>query len=154
MPRIFEDAARENIRERLRRHHSAGERVKPAAARGRIVNRLSIENERRHFFEQLQARQQPARGEGAPIVNLGHLHAQPTDVDGKFAKQTFPPKFVDHAERLLRFAERKNRREDAAADAENAIDRFCESPLLGGPPESFRQRTVAPRRFNDQDVDA
>ena len=154
MLRVLDDPARENVRECLRSHHSARERVEPAAARRRIVNGLAVENKRRDFLEQLQARQQPACRQRAPIVNLGHLHAQSADVDRKFAEQFFPPKFVDHAERLLRFAERKNRHEDAATGAENTIDRFCESPLLGGPRESFRQRTIAPRRFNDQDVDA
>src|SRR5712671_3652983 len=107
------------------------------------MNILTVEDERFYFLEQVQARQQPARGVGAPIVNLGHLHAQPADVDREFAEQSLPAKIVNHAERLLRFAERKNRHEDAAARLEHAIDRFRQAAFLSGPSESFRQWTVA-----------
>ena len=85
--RVFEDAARENIRERFRRHHSARERVDSPGPRGRVVDRLAVENERLDLLEQLQAWKQPAGRQRPAIVNLGHLHAQTADVDRKFTQQ-------------------------------------------------------------------
>src|SRR5437764_969655 len=48
---VLDDPARENIRERFRRHHSAGERVEPSRTRGRIVNGLAVQDEWRDFLE-------------------------------------------------------------------------------------------------------
>ena len=102
----------------------------------------------------MQPRQQPERGERAPIVNLRQLHAQSPDVDGKLAEQFFPAEFVNHSERFLRFAQGKDRHQDAAAAFERVIDRRGQPPLLRLASEIFRQRTVAARRFNDQNIDA
>ena len=151
---ILDDAPRKNVRERFRRHHSAGERVNPSRARRRIVNRLAVENEWDDFLEQLHPRHQAARSQRAPIVNLANLYAQSPDVDRKFPQQFFPAKFVNHPERLLGFAEREDRHEHAAAGAERAIYRFRQPPFLGGASESFRQRTVPTRCLDDQNIHA
>jgi hypothetical protein len=154
MFRIFDDTARESIRERLRRHHSARESVDPSSAGRRILNCLAVENERIHLLEQLQTRQEPAHRQRTPIVDLGHLHAQTADVDRKLAQQFLLPEFVNHAERLLRFAQRKDRHKDAAPGIKGALDRVREAAFLALARETLRQRVISARRLHDENIHA
>ena len=112
-----------------------------------------FKNERLQLFEQLQTRKIPAAGEREVIVDLRHLHAQSADVERKIAQHFLAPETMDERQRLLRFAQGKDRHEDAAAAREGALDRFRPAAFLGRARESFRLRRVTARAFHDQDVD-
>src|SRR5205823_13223828 len=90
--------------------------------------------------------------EGTAIVNLRNLHAQSADVDRRFAEQFFASEFVDHPERFLRFTEGKHRHENAAAGAKRAIDCLRQATLFSGTSESFRRRTIATRRLDNEHI--
>src|SRR5436309_2599469 len=90
----------------------------------------------------------------APIVNLRHLRAQPSDINRKISEQLFAPELIKHGERFLRFSQGKNWNEHAAAPTECFIDRQGESVFFGLTREVFRKRIVAPRGFHNQHINS
>src|SRR6266404_6172810 len=78
-----DQAARENIGKRFRRHHSTGKRVNAAGAGRRFVNGLAVQDKGRDILHQLQTWPSPARLIGPAIVHLRHFRAESADVDRK-----------------------------------------------------------------------
>src|SRR5437870_12157030 len=84
--RVLNDASRENVGERSRNHHAAGENVHAAATYRRIADRFIIQNERRHFSHEFQARHLTPRRMRAPVVNISELRAETADINWEFGQ--------------------------------------------------------------------
>src|SRR3954463_8716366 len=96
--RVLNDSSREDVGERSRNHHAAGENVHASAAYRRIADCFIIQNKRRHFSHEFQARHLSPRGMWARVEILSNLRVEPADINWEFGQEPPPPKLVKHAE--------------------------------------------------------
>src|SRR5439155_24388812 len=85
--RVFDQSARKNIRERIWNHHPAGKDICAPRTQQRIAYGFIIQNERRCFPHELQARQLSTRRMRAPIINIGELRTESADINGKLSSK-------------------------------------------------------------------
>src|SRR5437667_2265476 len=117
------------------------------------MNALAVQDERRRFFHQLQACQLPPSHRCMAIVDIGHLRAEAADINWELGEQSFAAEFIEHRQRLLRFAEREDWNEHTSAVLESAFDCFRQAALLTEACPTRRFGMIASRAFHYQDID-
>src|SRR5436309_2583141 len=117
------------------------------------MNALAVQDERRRFFHQLQACQLPPSHRCTAIVDIGHLRAETADINWELGEQSFAAEFIEHRQRLLRFAECEDWNEHTSVALESTIDCFRQAALFTLACPTGRLRMIASRAFHDQDID-
>ena len=152
--RIFENAGSDHVGKRVFRHHAARHGVNRARQNRQLRHIAPPDHFHRHAGGQLQIAVAPGRASAQIVGGRRDLGPEPADI------QTEPPAqgaafacTMQQSEKFLRFAQGKNGNKHGRTFVQRRLQGADEALLLRLARESFRHRTVPPRRLHDEHVD-